>query len=519
MGFIYGMFLYKAPEKSKSNIKFIIQLVISSILVLGGIKILIESSFLNLLYGKAYLAVIASRFTTQLILFPIQIITIYALEKALRPFINKYIYTKEKITIDEYLQDFDKFTKDPNLDAMKYLMKEFNNPQNNFKVIHVAGTNGKGSICEMLSNILVEQGYNVGKFISPHLIKFNDGICFNNTEITDSDVEEILIPLSEKITEYNKTHKTPVKWFEAITSLALIYFAKKECDLVILETGLGGLTDCTNIANSIISIIASVGYDHIDILGNTLEEIAIHKAGIIKPNSDTVFIEQENITNIIENTCKEKNAKLHLIKKKDVTNYKYNNEIQSFDYKDYKNIEINLKGNVQIYNATEALECIDILKEKGYKISEQAIRQSLKTVNHKARMEILSTNPKIVFDGGHNENAIKNLKENIQQYYPDSKKVYIVSILKTKDYKTIIKNLCDDKEAIFFFTSGNDKKRYLSKHKLYKEAKKYLKDINMYEENIKDAINICKKAYTDRAILIIGSFYIYKTVREVLKND
>ncbi len=325
--------------------------------------------------------------------------------------------------------------------------------------------------------------------------------------------------MSKVIEEYNKSHKVPVKWFEVITSLALIYFAKQKCDLVILETGLGGLTDCTNIACAEIAVIGNIGYDHVDILGNDILDIAKHKAGIIKNDSDTVVVKQNDVMQVIEEECKNKNSKLHVIQKEDVTNYSYDIDLQKFDYKSYKSIELNLKGKCQIYNAAEVLEIIDILKEKGYNIKDEAIYSGLKTVMHRARLETLSKDPLIIFDGGHNENAVKNLQQNINQYYPDNKKVYIISILKTKDYKTIIKNICEDKNAIFFFTSGTGEKRYLSKHKLYKEAKKYLNDVNMYEEELEDAINISKKIYNDRTILIIGSFYVYKTVLGVLGND
>ncbi len=520
MGFIYGIFLYKNPNKEIKDKTFIFKLILSSLIVQIGVKVVIESAFLNIMYGKAYIAVILTRITTQAIMLPIQVITIYLLEKALRPFAKKYIYEEETMNIDEYLSTFSKFTKDPNLDAMKYLMEKFDNPQKKLKIIHVAGTNGKGSICEMLASVLENTEYKVGKFISPHLIRFNDGIYINNKEITDEEVEEILIPLSKEITNYNKTHKVPVKWFEAITSLSLIYFAKNNCDIAILETGLGGTTDCTNIVDSMISIIGNIGYDHVDILGNTIEKIATHKAGIIKENSDTVFVKQEECVNsIIENTCKEKKATLHLVNSDEIQNYSYNLDLQKFDYKEYKDVEINLKGKAQINNAAEVLECIDILKNKGYKISKEAIYNGLKSVVHKARLETLSQNPLIIFDGGHNENAINNLRQNVEQYFSQCKKVYIISLLKTKDYKTIIKNICKEKDSIFIFTSGNDKKKYVSKEKLYKEAKKYLNDINMYKYELKDAINICKKAYSDRVILIVGSFYVYKTVCEVLKND
>jgi len=264
--------------------------------------------------------------------------------------------------IEKYLSTFDKFTKDPNLNAMDFLMKEFDNPHKKLKCIHVAGTNGKGSFCEMLSNVLVKTDYKIGKFISPHLVKFNDGIYINNKEITDKEVQEILVPLSKAIDKYNKENIVPVNWFEAITALSLIYFAKNNCDLVVLETGLGGLVDCTNIASSIISVITNIGYDHMDILGDSIEEITMHKAGIIKENSKTVVVYQKGVTEIISKVAKEKNTKLHIIKNEDVLNYSYNLDLSKFDYKKYKNVEINLKGKKQIYNASQVLECIDILK-------------------------------------------------------------------------------------------------------------------------------------------------------------
>lgn len=159
MGLVYGIFLYKKPGEERKDFKFIIQLIISSVIVLGVIKILLEAAFLNILYGKAYFAVIASRFVTEAIMLPIQVITIFLLEKALRPFALKYLYKEEEIGIDEYLDTFNKFTKDPNLDAMKYIMKKFNHPEKQTKFIHVSGTNGKGSICEMLSSILNNTEY------------------------------------------------------------------------------------------------------------------------------------------------------------------------------------------------------------------------------------------------------------------------------------------------------------------------------------------------------------------------
>lgn len=420
------------------------------------------------------------------------------------------------MNIEEYLSKFSKITENPTLEAMEWLMNEFDNPHKKTKFIHIAGTNGKGSICEMMSNILQNAGYRVGKFISPHLIRFNDTILVNGEEILDSEVEEILDELSKKIDVYNSTHKTPVKWFEVITSLALIYFAKKQCDIVVLETGLGGRTDCTNIVDSIISIIANIGYDHMDILGNTIEEIATHKAGIIKQNSDTVMVQQMLATPIIQKECIEKNSNLHIINEQDVTNYNFNEYYQMFDYSEYSGIEVSLKGKVQIYNAAICIECAKILNEKGYRIEEGAIRNGLKTVVHKARFETINKNPLVIFDGGHNENAIKNLVNTLNQYYSEKEKVFIVSILKTKDYKTIIENLLKQ-DGIFVFTSGNDKNRYVSKEDLFEVATKYkTQDILAYE--LEEAISKSLNDYKDRLICIVGSFYVYADVKKIVEN-
>ncbi len=346
------------------------------------------------------------------------------------------------------------------------------------------------------------KGTKFGKFISPHLIKYNERISINNIEITDKEISDILEQISEKVEEYNNTHEIKVKEFEIITMVALIYFAKKECDFVVLETGLGGTYDCTNIVNGMISVITDIGLDHMDILGSTIEEITKNKAGIIKENQDTVMYKQDKVTDIIKKTCEEKNNTLHLINKEEYQNYSFDRDFQKFDYKSYKNICINLKGIFQVYNAELVLECVDILRKKGYDIEEQAIRNGLKTVVHKARFETLSKSPEVIFDGGHNEDAINSLKEAIDRYYPNRERIYIISILKSKDYKTVIKLLTEDNHGIFIFTSGNDENRYVPKEELYNEAKKYLNK-NIYMKNLKDAVNSVLKTSKEEVIMIV----------------
>lgn len=422
--------------------------------------------------------------------------------------------------IEKYLSNFFKGTKNPSLKAMKFFMKEFEHLEKELKAIHIAGTNGKGSITEMITKVLINAGYTVGKYMSPHLIKYNERISINNKNISDIEIEELINKINPKIEEYNSKNDIPVTLFELETTMAFLYFKEKKCDFVILETGLGGLYDCTNICKPIVSIISNIGYDHMDILGNTLPEIAVQKAGIIKENSNTIFVNQEDDVNkVIYNTCKEKNNDLHIVSEEDILNYSYDKNYQKFDYKQFKDILVNLKGYKQCINASIVIECVQILNKIGYKITERNMKNALKTIIHKARFETISKEPLIIYDGAHNEPAIENLKNTINMYHKEDKKVYIISILKSKDYKTILKQLCTDTEVIYIFTSGNDSTRYVEKEELLKTAKTYLKIPNMFAVDLEESIKMIKNKYIDYTNFIIGSFYIYGDVLNFIKDN
>lgn len=419
------------------------------------------------------------------------------------------------MNIGEYFNNFFKGTKNPSLEVMKYFIEEYDNFQNEMKFIHVAGTNGKGSCVETITNILIKQGYKVGKFISPHLIRYNERISINNKEISDKEMSNIIEELEIKINEYNAEHDIKVSYFEMITMIALLYFYRNNVDFVVLETGLGGLYDSTNIiTRPIVSVITSIGYDHMHILGNTLSEIAYQKAGIIKENSNTIFFKQsEEINNVFIAVCKEKNNRLYLVSKDKIQNYKFDEKYQFFDYEDYKNIAVILKGEKQVQNATICIETMKILKELGYEISEENIREGLKTVIHKGRMEVLNEKPLIIYDGAHNEPAIKNLKNTIDMYYKDLKRLYIVSILKRKDYKKMLQLLLEDKEAEFIFTSGNNKNKYVSGEELYNVSLKYADKQKLYIKNLNEAIEYVIERNEKNAVnFIVGSFYTYGDV-------
>ena len=424
------------------------------------------------------------------------------------------------MNIEKYISKFKNSTNNPTLNAMNYFMDEFGHPEKALKVIHIAGTNGKGSCVEMISNILINEGYKVGKFMSPHLFKYNERISIQNKNISDKDMEKLIYKIKPKIEKYNSINQTPVTLFELETTMAILYFYENNCDFAILEVGLGGLFDCTNIVNPLISVITSIGYDHMNILGNTLPEIAMQKAGIIKPNSDTIFAFSNNdeVNNIIQNKCKEKNNVLHIVKKSNFNNHTYNQKYQKFDYKKYKDIVINLKGKKQLLNTGIVIECIELLREKNYEISDESLRTGLKTIIHKGRLEKINNNPLMIFDGAHNKPAIENFIESINMYYNNQNKVYVVSILKTKDYKTIIELLLKDKNSTFIFTSGNDENIYVPKDELYNEAMKY-ENTNLYAKDLDKAIDFVKENFINSVTFFIGSFYVYGNVIQKLRNE
>lgn len=422
--------------------------------------------------------------------------------------------------IEKYLSNFFKGTKNPSLKAMKFLMNEFKHPEDKLKAIHIAGTNGKGSVTEMITNVLIKEGYTVGKFISPHLIHYNERISVNNNNISDIEMENLIYKINPAIEKYNSESEIPITLFELETTMAFLYFEEKKCDFIILETGLGGLYDCTNIIkHPLVSVITSIGYDHMHLLGNTLPEIAYQKAGIIKENSNTVIFKcQPDIDNVFITECRKKNNTLHIINTSDISNYSFDNNFQYFDYKNFKNIVINLKGKVQIQNACLCIEVFKILNTLGYHVRLENIKNGLKTVIHKGRMEQLNDKPLIIYDGAHNEPAIKNLQDMIKMYYTKLKRVYIISILKRKDYNKMLKLIAEDKDALFILTSGNNPDTYASNDELYECMKNYVNTDKIYKQSLEDAIVSAMSGDLDTANFVIGSFYTYGTVTDIIKN-
>lgn len=426
--------------------------------------------------------------------------------------------------VSKYIEKFFQGDKDDSLKKMKHLVNKLGNPEKDFKIIHVAGTTGKGSTVEMISNILIKQGYIVGKLISPHLIDFNERISVNNILISDEELLEIFNQNSRYIEETENEVGKKVTFKEMCLLTGLTYFKNKKCDFVVIEVGLGGKYDPTNIVSPIASVITKIGYDHEHVLGNTLEKIAEHKAGIIKNNSNTVFVEQEDCVNeIIINKCNKLNNNFKLIDFNRCINIEYNDIYQKFNYKNYKNIEINLKGVNQIKNALLAIETTEILKKLNVVIDEKAVREGLKTVIHRGRFEIINKNPLMIYDGAHNEDALDNFINTVDIYYSKRKRIYVLLVLKRKNYKKMLNKILKDKEAIFIFHDDSKEKvnkrfEYADCDEMFKIAKEIDSNIECYKMPLRESITFIENNYRDTVTFFIGSLYPYDNVIRYIKD-
>ena len=425
----------------------------------------------------------------------------------------------DETELEKYLEKYTPFTNFPTLDGIKFLLKAKNNPEQKIKFIHIAGTNGKGSIVEMLNKVLIDSNYKIGKYITPHLINSNESIQINNTPIPDEEFLPYIDFLEKQSKLFLKKYNRELTRFEIQTFICIDYFYNQKVDIAILEVGLGGRYDCTNVVNPIVSGFGSINYDHMNILGNTLKEITLEKAGIIKENSNSVIFNQEAVK-YIKPIAKERNNKLTIIDEDEISDYSFDKDYQYFRFKN-KDYKINLKGKKQIENACVVLNIIEILKSNNYKIDYDTIYDSLAKIIHPGRYETILKKPLTIYDGAHNEDAIKNFIEITKLLYKDYNKTFIISIINTKDYKTILDNLYKAfPNEEFIFTSGNNPNKYINSKILFEYESNLIKNNDSNSKINKKTIDISdiKNNLRNQNInFIIGSFYIYKTIRELLK--
>lgn len=328
----------------------------------------------------------------------------------------------------------------PGLDQIRELCKRLGDPQNEVKWIHVAGTNGKGSTVAYVSTILSKAGYKVGRYVSPAIREYRERFQVGSRMISQKDFAEgmtIVKEACEAMTAEGMPQPTP---FEVETALAFWYFREKKCDLGVLEVGMGGLMDATNVVEgTLVEIIASIGMDHVKFLGNSLSEIATQKAGIIKPGSTVVCMEQKpEVMEVVQEKAEKMGAKLVISRSSLATKVRFGLEKQSFHYGNLGKLEIALAGQFQIANAVLAIDACREISAKGYPVSDDAIRKGLMETRWDGRLTVIQKKPLFVVDGAHNEDAAEKLAKFLEFYFTNCRYIYIMGVLRDKDYGRII---------------------------------------------------------------------------------
>lgn len=422
----------------------------------------------------------------------------------------------------KFVEETTKYGSILGLEAIKTLLDELGNPQDKVKIVHVAGTNGKGSVFTFVQNVLLKAGYHVGRYASPAVFEYREIIQFDGKNITEEEFAKYMANVKsacDRMVSQGKHHPTS---FEVETALAYLYFSNKPCDIVLIETGMGGETDATNVEKeALCSVITSISLDHMQFLGNTVEDIAKVKAGIIKENSDVVVSNQgESIINVIESQAAVKNSKV--VVANEPYNIKIDGYITSFDYvtaNDKKlSVKISMMGAYQLINACTAIETLEILRSKGYDITDENIIEGMKNAKWPGRMEVVKEQPLIVIDGAHNPGAAIKLKESIEMYFTNKRIAFIMGVLADKDYSEEIKIVALLAKKIFTITPDN--KRALNGEALALAVADSNKNVTFeptLEEAVKEAENLYKNNEIDM-ILAFGSLSYLGDLKNII-ND
>lgn len=339
-----------------------------------------------------------------------------------------------------YIEELGSYGIVPGLGNITELCRRLGNPQDALRFVHVAGTNGKGSTIAFMASILECAGYRVGRYTSPAVFEYRERYAVNGRMITQKAFGELLEQVKEAcdaMTAEGMPHPTT---FEAETALAFLYFKEKACDVVVLETGMGGAMDATNLIKTTdAAVLVSVSMDHMQYLGKTLTEIAGQKAGIIKPGCAVVCAPQKDeVYEVLVKAAEEKACSLYRVDTGMLTCMKNGIRKQSFNYKKYKKLEITMAGKYQADNALTAIEAAEALKDRGYHISEEAVRKGLLQAKWPGRFMVIQDKPMMIMDGAHNEDAAKRLAETIEFYFTNKRIIYIMGILKDKEFEKII---------------------------------------------------------------------------------
>lgn len=416
----------------------------------------------------------------------------------------------------DYIHSLLKFGIHPGLSRVDTLLQILGNPHKNIKCVHVAGTNGKGSTSTAISNVLIEAGYNVGLYTSPYVTDFLERVQYNGKPIDKelfSKCVEIIKPEIEKMS----AEGAQITEFEALTATAFLCFSKLNVDVLVLEVGLGGRLDATNvIPTPLVNVITSLSLDHTGVLGDTIEQIATEKCGTIKQNGTLVcsYNQPESAMNVINTICDEKCNSVIVpdkfsvsIKSQDIfgTNFIYNKQ----EY------HVSMSGTHQVQNMTTVIETANVLKNKGYNITEQNIKDGIKKTILPARVEVISKKPLVILDGGHNEDGAKAFYNAVKECFDGNKKLFVIAgMMNDKAVEDSLKPLISKADTFVAVTPENP--RAMKAEVLGEIAKKYCHNV-ICCDNANSSLDLIKSEITENDMLfVVGSLYLAGEVRNKL---
>lgn len=402
----------------------------------------------------------------------------------------------------------------PGLGRTQELLRRMGNPEKKLKFVHIAGTNGKGSTAAMTASILRKAGYRTGLYTSPFIYRFHERMQVNGVEISDEDlaaVTEFVRPLADTMPE------SPTE-FELVCCIAFEYFARQNCDIVVLEVGMGGAMDSTNVIDvPEVAVITNIGLDHTEYLGDTVEKIAETKAGIFKENGHAVvYRSTPSVEEVFERVCRERNVSL---KKADFDGLRLISrslEGQSFDCGKRKALFLPLLGDHQLHNAAVVLAIADTLIQEGWQITEENIRDGLASVRWPGRFDIMGREPLFIIDGGHNPQCIEALVKNIQDYLAGKRLIVLTGVLADKDYADMYRPVMPYAEKFVCITPPSPRKLEAAELAVYlRRAGADAIACGSIPEGVRTAISLAGK---DGVVLCFGSLYSIGDIRDALKS-
>ena len=407
----------------------------------------------------------------------------------------------------------------PGLERIAKLLASVDNPQNSFPAIHVVGTNGKGSTCAFLESIFRHSGYKTGFYSSPHLESPGERLLINSRELA---AEKWLHALEILIAKLDNNSCDKTSYFELLTAAAFLLAQENNLDIGIIEAGLGGRLDATNLLGRVsCSVIASISMDHTEYLGDTLEKIAREKFAVIRENNCAVFAgNDESLTKLFREICREKNSQgLVLGSEAEISNVKITPNGNIFDFESenlhLQNIHTNLIGAYQVYNAALALLAISSLRKSFPKINTQTILAGMKNAFWKGRFEIISHDPITILDGAHNPDGVAKLTESVKELFSGEKVGLVYAAMRDKDYESCLRTLNSIPNSSIYPTCVPNMKRSLESENLAKCARKFHWENSQSLENFDEPIHAARKSQSENRVTIIcGSLYLIGMIRK-----